>query len=709
MSTSNATEISDFVSSDIDPGQFRPVRSRALMRGLLAIGLIAVTALALTTVLIQMKRSDLEDQVERRLDVLSRGRAEVVETWLDGITRPAERVVDSELFRLFAIEMDFVGGDLSSLGEGSEAVPEGADADSGLGVPLSDQLPYLARVLSDFAQNAGYRAGYLVDRDGSAYVVSAGAETISGEQQAIAKTVFDSGRLTFGPARNAPGGLAIDFYAPIFESPGVAAEGQARAGKTVGVLLLSAPITEMLADVLAPQPLAEPGERIALLQQSGDRLFQVTPAAAPPLRAVDGLEPPAPGQPLAFAERPAIGAAGAVYSVGSPVAGPAWWVVQQIDVAAAEARMAGFVAAIVVVAVLVVVAVAALFGAFWWRLSNEQSSALAEQFSRLAARIASQKRFLDSVNNSIADYIGVKSKNGKYRYLNPAFARAAGRAVEDAVGLDDAAIFGQGTAERLSVSDRQTLERKAPVIFNSEVYLDAHLHHLHISKVPYLDDSGEISGVVSVMRDVTALVEAQKKQERAVQQMVTALVRAVELRDSYLAGHSRRLAGFARAVAQRIDASEEEIATVEIAANLSQIGKLEVPREILTKPGRLNEAEIAQLQTHIDHTTAILRDIDFELPVLETIIQMHERLDGKGYPAGLSGGDIRLTARILGACDVFCARVEPRTYRSGIAPGSALEILESNPDRYDPQVVAALRKVVNSVAGEKLIADLPKG
>jgi HD-GYP domain-containing protein (c-di-GMP phosphodiesterase class II) len=244
------------------------------------------------------------------------------------------------------------------------------------------------------------------------------------------------------------------------------------------------------------------------------------------------------------------------------------------------------------------------------------------------------------------------------------------------------------------------------VTVNEEVYLGSRLHHLQISKVPYQDESGEISGIVSVTRDVTELVEEQKKRERAVQQMVAALVRAVELRDPYLAGHSRRLAGFSVAVAQRLEASPEQIATVEIAANLSQIGKLAVPRHILTKPGRLTETEIAQMQQHIDHVATILRDIDFEMPVLETIYQMHERLDGKGYPEGLSGDRIGRAAQILGACDVFCARLEPRSYRSGITPQTALEILDQNDGRYDPAIVGALRGVVASVAGEKLIAGL---
>ena len=704
MSNTSESLKPEFISAEVDAEQYRPARSRALFRGLVVIAIIMVIAVAVPALMIQGQKSGLESDLKRRLEILSRGRAEVIDTWLDGVTRPAGRVVESELFRLFATEMDLSGGDISGLAAGGSDSTGEPEVPLGLGVPLAAQLPFMSQVLSDFTENAGFLDGYLVNRNGIAYVTSAGAGAIGSEQQALVQSVFETGELTFGPARAGPAGLVLDFYAPVF-----AAQSEPFAGQTVGVLLLTAPVAEKLGEVLTPPPLSEAGERLKLVQRAGAGLVQIRPGGSPPLAFIDDLEIPARGELVPFAERAAIGGTAAVYSAGSPVSGPAWWVVQEIDTAAAAAKLGGFMTAVSVVAALVVVTVVAAFGAFWWRLSNEHSSALADQFRRLAARIEAQKKLLDSINNSIADYIGLKSRDGVYRYLNPAFARAIGREVEEAVGLDDAAIFGHGTAERLALSDKRALEAGEPVTVNEEVYLGSRLHHLQISKVPYQDESGEISGIVSVTRDVTELVEEQKKRERTVQQMVVALVRAVELRDPYLAGHSRRLAGFSVAVAQRLEAGPEEIATVEIAANLSQIGKLAVPREILTKPGRLTESEIAQMQQHIGHVATILRDIDFELPVLETICQMHERLDGKGYPEGLSGDRISRAGQILGACDVFCARLEPRSYRSGITPEVALQILDQNDARYDPAIVEALREVVASVAGEKLIAGLAGG
>jgi HD-GYP domain-containing protein (c-di-GMP phosphodiesterase class II) len=271
------------------------------------------------------------------------------------------------------------------------------------------------------------------------------------------------------------------------------------------------------------------------------------------------------------------------------------------------------------------------------------------------------------------------------------------------------ALFGQGTAKRLALSDRRVLSSREAVTSDEEIYLNGEPRYVQISKVPFLDPAGTPSGIVSVTRDVTELVEQQRKKERAIKQMVTALVRAIELRDPYLAGHSRRVAEFAVAVGKQLGCSEEELATLELAANLSQIGKLAVRKDLLTKPARLTPAEIVEMEAHVDQAIELLQGIDFELPVVETIAQMHERLDGKGYPRGLQGDGICLTGRILGACDVFCARLEPRSYRAGLAPAEVLDILEENITRYDTRVIGALKQVVATIPGEKIIASIAAG
>ena len=132
-----------------------------------------------------------------------------------------------------------------------------------------------------------------------------------------------------------------------------------------------------------------------------------------------------------------------------------------------------------------------------------------------------------------------------------------------------------------------------------------------------------------------------------------------------------------------------------------------MPRAILTKPERLAGAELKEMERHIEYALDFLKDLDFGLPVHETVAQMHERLDGKGYPRGFAGDEIGMPARILGVCDVFCARIEPRSYRPVIASNAALEILAEHPHRYNAAVVEALRDAVASIEGERLLTGVP--
>jgi PAS domain S-box-containing protein len=673
-------------------------RGRLLTWGAAVIAVIAIAAVVVPLLTIGAKQSQLNEQIAERLQITATGQASVVATWLQGTRRLADPVVESELLRLFSTEMDLAGGNMAQM-----VAPPSEDS-PGLGVPLVEQVPFIERIVSDFAANADFLAAYLVGTSGDSFVTSDGAQPFSEAQRALALASIERGERLFGLARSLPAGLAIDLAVPIFP-----VQVEPGSGKPVATLVLVAPVGSGLADLLAVDPLTNPGERRALLQLEGDRLQRVEPGSPNPIAPTDvaGFDPAAGEIP--FARRNSLAGPGEVYSAAAAVPGLDWWVLQEIEVDVAEAPLATYANAAIVVAVLVVIAVAIAFGAFWWRLASMHNSTLAEQYRRLAARIQSQKQLLDSINGAIHEFIGLKTPDGTYRYVNPAFAEAVSRRPEAMVGMDDAAIFGQGTARRLALTDRRVLAQRERVTTDEEIYLDGQRRYLQISKAPFLDEAGEPSGIVSVTRDVTELVEQRQKKERAIHQMVAALVRAIELRDPYLAGHSRRVAEFAVAVGRQLGCSEEELTTLELAANLSQIGKLAIDKDLLTKPARLTAEETAQIETHVLRAVEFLQGIDFELPVVETISQMHERLDGQGYPKRLKGDEISLTGRILGACDVFCARLEPRSYRSGIAPEAVLDILTQQAARYDPAVIVALKQVVATVSGEKIIASIANG
>ena len=172
----------------------------------------------------------------------------------------------------------------------------------------------------------------------------------------------------------------------------------------------------------------------------------------------------------------------------------------------------------------------------------------------------------------------------------------------------------------------------------------------------------------------------------------------VETRDPYTAGHQQRVADLARAISIEMGLNNEHVEAIRLAGLIHDLGKIAVPSEILAKPGRLTDIEFNLIKTHPQAGYDILRDIDFPWPLSKIVLQHHERLDGSGYPKGLSGRDgILLEARILAVADVFEAMASHRPYRPALGKETALkEIIRGKGNLYDPEAVDACVKVISS-------------
>jgi putative nucleotidyltransferase with HDIG domain len=146
----------------------------------------------------------------------------------------------------------------------------------------------------------------------------------------------------------------------------------------------------------------------------------------------------------------------------------------------------------------------------------------------------------------------------------------------------------------------------------------------------------------------------------------------------------------ALALAQEMGLSKRDIAAIRVAASIHDIGKISIPGEILSKPGRLSNLEMLFMREHPDRGAEMLKDIAFPWPVAEIIRQHHERWDGSGYPQGLAGEDILLASRVIGVADTVDAMASHRPYRP--AHGIDLALAEISSNRgilYDPRVVDA--------------------
>ncbi len=702
MSEAGASPVDDLLGEP-DPKQFTPKPPRTLLFGVVAIVVILVAVAALVALGLQAKERQFRGDLERRLDILAASRAELVKTWLDGTIQLGNRVAQSDFIRLFAHD---VNQGPTGLNPTPIPTPAPAPAEAPDQPSVVEQIPLMTNVLSEFVANTSLFAGFLLDRQGKVVLTTDSATSVTLAQKALGVAVVTGGTPVFGPVRLSSRGLALDLAMPIFP-PQIDVTEASTPVPVEAVLVLVIPAGSHIAGFLKPFALAEPWERSRLVQKGPDGFEEMLPGTAPPFHPVTFV--PEGDSRQAMTEGPSLNGSERVYSVVARVPGLNWWVVQEAGAEQAYADVSAYNRTAFGGVGLVVIVVMVSLGAFWWRLVSGHNQRLALLFRAMARQYNAQKRFLDSINNTIVDLISLKDLDGTYRYVNPAFARAVKRPLEKIPGLDDAALFGQGTAERLRLSDQQALSSDRPVTLDERLFLESRLHYMQMTKIRFRGADDTIQGIVTVGRDVTELVEEQEKRELAIKQMVLALVHAIELRDPYLAGHSQLVAGFATAVARHLQATPSQVATVEIAASLCQIGKLSISRSLLNKPGRLSPEEVRTIQGHVEHTAAVLRDIDFGLPVFEAIYQMNERLDGGGYPRGLAGDQIMLEARILGVCDVFCARVSPRSYRPAITADEALDILAGNITRYDRRVLESLRAVVGSVDGELLLRGIRGG
>jgi len=176
----------------------------------------------------------------------------------------------------------------------------------------------------------------------------------------------------------------------------------------------------------------------------------------------------------------------------------------------------------------------------------------------------------------------------------------------------------------------------------------------------------------------------------SLEQSIETIADTVEARDPYTAGHQRRVAELATAIAQEMGLPEDQTHGIHLAAIIHDLGKIHVPAEILSKPGRLSEIEYALIKQHPQEGYDILKDVKFPWPIADIILQHHERLDGSGYPQGLKGDGILLEARIMAVADVVEAMSSHRPYRPGLGIDAALaEIIRMRGTYYDVQAVDA--------------------
>lgn len=358
-----------------------------------------------------------------------------------------------------------------------------------------------------------------------------------------------------------------------------------------------------------------------------------------------------------------------------------WTVVQKITTAEALAESDRHQRFLLTSFLLLTAFIAAMFIAIW-----RHSTSL--RLQRITSALEARTALLNAVSDNINEHIFLVDNQSNFVFANLSMAKCLAVKPEDVVGKSMASVLGTDVAETINQLSCERDSGSLPCMVSLPIGHEESTYH--VSTVTL--QQGEYSNTrLFVLHDISVLRREQEKRDRLARGIISTLVKAVDLHDPYCVDHSERTREVALAIAKELRLEKSRCDALELAALLANIGKLFVPREILIKMEPLSADENNILKKHVDYSVDILKQLEFEGPVVEIIAQKNEHLDGSGYPVGRSANEIMIEGRILAVANAFVAMASSRAYREGRSINSVIDILLSKADsHYDRHVVAAL-------------------
>ncbi len=320
-------------------------------------------------------------------------------------------------------------------------------------------------------------------------------------------------------------------------------------------------------------------------------------------------------------------------------------------------------------------------------------------------RFEEKERILSSLINEASTPVFIV-QNGKIIFANKVIREVFGYQPEEVIGSRIDSYLTEDEKDEIMNLYWQRFIIKP---FRKKVEVKIKHRDGHPVDVAFEANMVTYDGVPSeivIMHDISELKKVQALQQAALEKIrmafgatINVLNRLIEFKDPNTGGHQKRLAELTRIIAVEMELPPERIDGLSLAAQIHDIGKIIVPSEILSKPGKLNPSEMALIRNHVQIAYDLLKEVEFPWPVAEIIYQHHERLDGSGYPRGLRDNQIMLEARILAVADVVEAMVSHRPYREAYSLEETLAELEKNKGiLYDEKVVEVTVKLFREKA-----------
>ena len=665
-------------------GRYRLKKAAVAAVSLTLLAVAATVAYGLCTLQLKNVTQDiLNNQREVQQSWVDKS-LESIRAWHASVSEQARLVSSAEMFRLFAVDVRNLGAE----GLARLSAPDAMDNGDESLRNMAEQMGYMQDLLRDFTRSKNWISARIVSPAGSPYVAQKDDAPLGEAQVALVARAAKHKTVVFGPVRLLGDAMVMDLADPMYE---VLGRGE---NAPVAVLFATIPMDGVLTGFLALRQDQYGGYITCILQHADNRteavLLRDGKAVLEPVRAL----PLAEG--LAFKRRRALVEGDEAYSLGSYTKSLGWLVTLEAPADLVDVVVEGQAWQIYGLGILGSLGTALLLAFIWASLVSRSHRATARHFQHLYAVIRQQKIMLDSVNASLQAGLMLMDKNGRLKMCNPAFSQMAGRdeaeladaPVGEVLPPDAAARLMDGMAQVTGSGKEDSIEISIPQAGDMRLF--------RVTLFPF--EEGDTPGTagrggcVGIFQDITEFRRRAEAARERQANSIAALVRAIESVDVNLIGHSLKMEHVADLLSSSMSLPDRDRETLRLAARLSQVGKIFVPRELLTKKGKLTPDEQAEVMRAPEYAFRILREMQFNLPVPEAVFQMGERMDGTGLPQHLAGENIHRNARILAVVNAFCAMVSPRSYRAGMQPAEAVALLMQDKG-FDNEVVVALSQV----------------
>ena len=671
--------------------------------------LIGLIGMYLVNLFVNQERDQAKTEWRIRMGIVADSRAADINRWFDQQFAELFGIAQNQSAQVYVQQIAQLAGDASQ-----------ADQVEGL-------KEYLRSIITVSAERAGFSVKtktnldvnetqpalggiIIIDEKGNVLAASPNAPAYDGDLKSFVSALPPGQKAVSDLTLNSAGVPSLTFMVPVLAAQSEGAQ-TVEIARVIGV--------KQVADELYPR-LVQPGEttssgRSVLVQLKDSKITYLSPINDPahpvqPLRLQLGID--VTDLDAAFgAQNPGGFATDKKDYQGTPVlvtsrslSAVPWILIYTVNyeeaLGAAESRFQ----TLAIVLWLTVGLLAVIIAAVWYYGSSRRASQAAFQFAQMAQRFEEQRNLIQLVTDSQPTSIFILDKDDKYRFANRQAAKDAGIAAPEMIGKPIANVLGPAAAKRALRLNHQAMEENRTITEYGPVETGGKPKVVQSEHIPLKGTAGGVSGVLTVEDDITDFVTERERRARNLNQLVQTLVDVVDKRDPFAAQHSARVAQVARAVAKEMSLPEVEVETAEIAGNLLNLGKILIPESVLAKTEGLTDQERSMIRNSIMTSAELIKGIEFDGPVVETLQQAQANFDGSGNPP-LKGDEIVVTARIIAVANAFIGMISDRAFRQALSIDQAIDALMKGVGKaYDRRVVAALINYLDNRGGRDVLS-----